>query len=144
IWLIRERARIAAENVALQTRVAELGGALRRTDALLNLKDQRFVVWSADEERPSVVGELPADSGAPDERGAFLAFGRWLMPGSASTLERATAALRADGAGFDIVVETRAAMLIEVQGRRATLHSVLRFTALSDRQREHARLRLDH
>ncbi|HEU5097059.1 MAG TPA: PAS domain-containing protein, partial [Reyranella sp.] len=144
IWLIRERARTAAENVELRTRVAELGSALRRTEALLNLNDQRFVVWSPDDEKSSILGELPDDSGAPEERSAFLAFGRWLMPASASALERAVTALRGSGTGFEIVVETRSGSLLEVQGRKAALHAVARFTALSEKQREHARLRLDH
>jgi hypothetical protein len=52
IALIRERARIAAENVELRGRVADLGAALQRSESLLNLRDQRVVVWSADNRKP--------------------------------------------------------------------------------------------
>lgn len=144
VWLIRERARTAAENVELRTRVAELSTSLRRSDALLNLKDHRIVVWPADAERPSVVGELPPDCGAPADRGAFLAFGRWLTPRSASALERGCEALRDRAITFDLVIETRSGALLEVQGRTATMHSAVRFLALTEARREHARLKLDH
>nr|WP_274423495.1 PAS domain-containing sensor histidine kinase [Chelativorans sp. YIM 93263] len=144
IWLIRERARTAAENDKLRDRVAELSGALSRSEALLNLKDQRTIVWPGGREKPSIFGELPADSGAPLERSAFLAFGRWLMPKSASRLDRATANLRDNGTNFDLVLETRDGVLLEVQGRKSALHSVVRFLALSAVQAEHARLKLDH
>lgn len=143
IWLIRQRARIAAENVALRTRVAELSGALARSEALLNLKDQRLVVWPGDGGRPNVVGELPAESGAPLERSTFLAFGRWLMPRSASALDRAVAGLREKGASFDLVAETREGVLLEVQGRKSALHAVVRFLSLSSTQSENARLKLE-
>src|SRR5690606_38693305 len=137
IWLIRERARTAAENVALRRRVAELGCTLRRPDALLNRNEQRCVVWSPEDEKCSLLGEMTDDSGAPAERSAFLAFGRWLMAGSASALERAVTALRTRGTSFDIVVETRSGALLEVHGRKAVLQAVVRFVALSEKQREH-------
>ncbi|WP_425248652.1 ATP-binding protein [Chelativorans salis] len=144
IWLIRQRARISAENAELRTRVGELSGALSRSEALLNLKDQRVVVWPGDGGRPSVAGELPGETGAPRERSTFLAFGRWLMPKSASALDRAAEALREKGTGFDLVAETRAGVLIEVQGRKSALHAVIRFSSLSAAQAEHARLKLKH
>src|SRR5690606_19860694 len=43
IVLIRERARTAAENVELRTRIADLGATLQRSEALLNLRGQRVV-----------------------------------------------------------------------------------------------------
>lgn len=143
IWLIRERGRTAAQNEELKARVAELSGALSRTEALLNLKDQRILVWSGSG-RPSLLGELPDDSGAPRERGTFLAFGRWLMPKSAAALDQAAAALRDTSAGFDLVVETQKGVLLEVQGRKSALHSMIRFVSLTAAQTEHARLKLEH
>lgn len=144
VWLIRERGRTAAENIDLRTRVAELSASLRRADALLNLRDQRVVVWPQDDGGPELVGSLPGDSGAPEERGAFLAFGRWLTPRSAHALERAATALRDDSRDFDLVVETRNGSLLEVHGRQAALHTAIRFSSLSQAEREHAALKLDH
>src|SRR5690606_38888939 len=119
IFLIRERARTAAENLELRGRVADLNAALQRSEALLNLRDQRVVVWGNERKKPELVGALPTASGAPDERSAFLAFGRWLMPRSAAALEHAIAALRDKGVAFDLVVETQSGTPLEVQGRKS-------------------------
>lgn len=80
IALIRERARISAENVELRNRIADLNASLQRSDALLNLRDQRVVVWASEKQKPELIGALPAETGAPEDRSGFLAFGRWLMP----------------------------------------------------------------
>lgn len=143
IGLIRLRARSVAENADLKARFAELSDALSRAEALLNLKDQRVVVWPTDGGRPSVVGDLPIESGAPLERSTFLAFGRWLDAKSAAALERSLQALRDHGNGFDLVAETNMGTLLEIQGRRSALHSVLRFSSFSALQSEHARLKLE-
>jgi signal transduction histidine kinase len=144
IWLIRERRRIAAENLELRERIAELNAAVQRSDALASVKDQRTVVWSSEQRRPEILGSLPPAPGVPDERSAFLAFGRWLTVRSATTLENAIAALRATGEAFDLVVESQSGVVLDVQGRKAAAHSIVRFQSLTERQREHARLRAEH
>ena len=144
VWLIRERGRIASENLQLRERIAELNAAVQRSDALASVRDQRTVVWSSEHRRPEILGSLPAAPGVPDERGAFLAFGRWLSAGSATAIENAISALRNAGEPFDLVAETRSGIVLEVQGRKAASHSIVRFQSLTERQREHARLRAEH
>ena len=41
IWLIRERARTFDENALLRSKVADLGAALQRAEAMLNLRVAR-------------------------------------------------------------------------------------------------------
>ena len=144
IFLIRERARTAAENVELRGRVADLNAAIQRSEALLNLRDQRVIVWNNDRKKPELIGSLPAESGAPDERASFLAFGRWLMPRSAAALENAVAALRERGTAFDLVIEAQNGAPLEVQGRKSAAHIIVRFLSLSESQRMQARLKLDN
>lgn len=144
IFLIRERARTAAQNVELRGRVADLDAALQRADALINLRDERVVVWTEDADRPELIGALPAEAGAPDDRPGFLAFGRWLAPRSAGILDRSIAALREKGAAFDIVLETHRGTALEVQGRRTARHVVVRFLSLSEPRRLLARLKLEN
>ena len=144
IWLIRERTRIATENADLRSRVADLNAALQRSEALLNLRDQRIVAWSGDNRKPELMGSLPSESGAPEERGAFLAFGRWLSSRSAAALEQAINALREKSNPFDLAVETIAGVPLEVQGRKSAQHSFVRFLSLSETQRSNARLRLEN
>jgi len=144
IWMIRERARIADENVDLRAKVQELGSALQRADALVNTRDQRIIVWDGTQARPDVVGGLPAEMGVPEERAGFLAFGRWLTPTSAAPFERALVTLRDNGIAFDLIVETQAGVLLQAEGRRSAGNTVVRFAAISEIHRSHARLKLDH
>lgn len=145
IWLIRERARTAAENVELRGRVAELGASLQRSESLLNLNDQRVVVWAtAGGGKPDLVGSLPPASGAPEDRSQFLAFGRWIEPRSAAELEHALAALRETGRTFEIIIETQNGSLLEAQGRASAANRVLRLRSLSSAERGFAQLRLEH
>ncbi|MBA3449172.1 MAG: PAS-domain containing protein [Pseudaminobacter sp.] len=144
IALIRERARTAVENGDLRVKIADLNAALQRTDALLNLRDQRLVVWAGDKQKPELIGSLPVETGAPDDRAAFLAFGRWLMPRSAAALDHAVAGLRQNGVAFDLVIESQAGAPLEIQGRKSASHLLVRFTSLSEAQRVQARLKLEN
>jgi signal transduction histidine kinase len=144
IFLIRERARTAAENIELRGRIADLNAAIQRSEALLNLRDQRVIVWNDDRRKPELVGSLPAESGAPDERASFLAFGRWVMPRSAAALENAVAALRERSIAFDLVIEAQNGAPLEVQGRKSASFVIVRFLSLSESQRVQARLKLDN
>jgi len=144
IWVIRERARIADENTELRAKVADLNASLQRNDALLNLKDQRLIVWTTEARRPELVGSLQSMAGVPEERSAFLAFGRWLAPRSAAALDKAIGALRENGEPFDLAVETQSGGFLEIQGRRPTGHAVVRFLSLTKSQTDHARLQVAH
>ena len=144
IWLIRERSRTGAENAALRARVADLNAGLQRSTALINLRDQRIVVWASDKSKPEILGTLPAEVGAPEDRSDFLAFGRWLMPRSAAALEQAVAALRDRSTAFDLVIETHKSAPLEVHGRRTAQHTLVRFVSLSESQRKAAWLTLEN
>ncbi len=144
IVMIRERHRTMAENAQLRARIADVNATLQRSDAILNLRDQRVIVWPGDNQKPELVGTLPPEAGAPEERASFLAFGRWLAPRSAVLLERGIAALREKGIPFDIVAETHGGATLEIQGRKGPSHTLVRFLSLSDMQRAHARLKLEN
>jgi len=144
IFLMRERARSAAENVTLRAKVADLNGAIRRSEALLGLRDQRLIVWNDDHRKPELLGTLPAETGAPEERASFLAFGRWVTSRSAAALENAIAGLRERGAAFELVIEAQNGSPIEVQGRRTTAYAIVRFVSLSESRRQQARLKLEN
>jgi hypothetical protein len=135
VFLIRERARTSSENIALTAKVGDLNASLQRAEALLNLRDQRVVVWASEKKKPELIGALPLESGAPEDRSAFLAFGRWLTPRSAAAIEHAVTALREKGIAFDLVVESHSGAPFEVQGRKSAAHVLVRFLSLSDSHR---------
>lgn len=144
IWLIRERQRTAAENLDLRGKVADLLAEKQVADALLGLRDQRVIAWPRDGSKPEMAGSLMAIPGVPDQRGPFLAFGRWLTPASAAALDRAVDALRAAQRPFDLVVETLSGSLLETQGRSAPGRVFVRFAAADAARQMDARLRLEY
>ncbi len=144
-WMIRERGRADALNEELRNRVSDLASALQRNESLLNLRDQRLVIWARQEEgRAELVGHLPPDCGAPHERSAFLAFGRWLTGRTAAELETAIIALRDNGEPFDMIAASRNGTLIEVIGRLTPHHSIVRFLSVSAMRAEHVALKAEH
>ena len=144
IVLIRERGRTSAENVVLRARIADLNASIQRGDALLNLRDQRLIVWASDRRNVELLGALPADTAAPADRAGFLAFGRWLMPRSAASLDNAVLALREKAVPFDLTIETNTGVPLEVQGRKSAAYVIVRFTSLSESLRAQARLKLEN
>ncbi len=142
MWLIRDRSRMAEENANLRGRVADLNAALQRSESLLNLKNWKLIVWAGKNERPELIGNLPANSGAPEDRSGFLAFGRWLTAHSATALEHAIVGLRDKGRPFDLVCETVTGALLEISGQTSSQHSVVRLSSLTADREEHGRLRI--
>ncbi|WP_245410134.1 sensor histidine kinase [Falsochrobactrum shanghaiense] len=139
-WLIRDRSKIYNENNDLRSKFADLSLTAQRNEALLNLKDQRIVVWDAHGARADLVGQLPFDSGAPQDRSHFLAFGRWLRPQSVIALERAITALREQAHAFDMTVETVNGALLDVHGRTSGSFAIVRFLSLEGVRAERASL----
>lgn len=144
IYLIRQRGAITNDNDGLRNRVAELSTTVRRYDALLNFRDQRIVFWSANAKQAELIGSLPMETGAPDDRGVFMAFGRWLNPQSAGLLDQAIANLRENQKAFDLVVETQTGAPLEIQGRYGSGYALVRFMSSLGSQLEEARLRLEN
>jgi signal transduction histidine kinase len=142
-WLIRERGRIAAENLELRARLVRTDTQRVRAVALLDLSEQRVVLWSGDDQKPDLVGKLPEASGAPEDRSRFLAFGRWLVPESAGLIDRRITELREEKKGFDMVVETMSGAKLAVSGRISSAGTMIRFISLFSHQQELASLKLD-
>jgi signal transduction histidine kinase len=131
IMMMRARQQAESEAVALRAEVADLRAAADRAEALINGEDQRFVAWGAPGEPPLVAGGLPADTGAPSERAAFLAFGTWLQPESAARLDRAVVRLRDHGEKFSVTLATTRERLVEASGRTVGGLALVRFRELT-------------
>ena len=142
-WLIRERSRVVGESEALKRRLADLRATHERMEALVNVSDQRIVVWNGTDERPMLLGSLSKASGAPAERADFLAFGRWLTPDSAIGFEGAVKRLRTRAEAFDLPLVTRSGV-VEAQGRTSGGHAFVRFIELAGERSALARLEAEH
>jgi len=144
LWLIRERGRIARHNEALRARVTALNAQIGKLEALATTEGQRAIIWEDRNQKPVVIGTLDANTGAPEERAAFLAFGRWLEPRSAARIEHLVAELRDEAKPFNDSVETRHGTPLEVVGRTNGSSAVVRFESLSGERASNARLALEH
>jgi len=131
IMMMRARQQAESEAAALRVEVADLKAAADRTEALISGADQRFVVWGAPGEPPLVAGGLPADTGAPADRAAFLAFGTWLQPESAARLDGAIMRLRDHGEKFSVTLATTPQRLVEAAGRTVGGLALVRFGELT-------------
>jgi len=143
-WLIRERGRMSAEANDLRRRLSEMRAVQERSEALINVADQRIVVWSGADASPQVLGRLSPRSGAPEGRAEFLAFGRWLDPDSAISFESALLRLRRSAEAFDLPLMVRGGAVIETQGRTSGGYAFVRFVELGGERMALSRLEAEH
>lgn len=143
-WLIRERRRLEREYQALGLEHADLKARHEHAEALLDVPDQRVVIWRSFDDTPICRGALPASVQTPPDAVAFTAFGSWMKPDSATSFEQAVGRLRQRAEGFDLTVETRNGSMIDVQGRASGSHAFVRFISLSGDRAALAGLEAEH
>ncbi len=135
ILLLRTRARAAAERAAYRSEIDVLRASLGDARTLLLSEPQVLIVWPADRREPELVGDaallLPEESPA-----RILEFESWLAPDAVTAINKALAALRANGEGFSATVTTRQGRQIEAIGRAVGGRAVLRLRDLSPIERE--------
>ncbi len=143
-WLIRERRRLAKSHQSLVVTHADLRSRFDQAQALLDVPDQRVIVWSGWNEKPTSHGALPRASGAPEDDAAFVAFERWMQVQSVKPFQEAIGRLRERAEGFDLTIETVTGALIEAQGRASGSHAFVRFISLSGERAALASLENQH
>ncbi|NLS05904.1 PAS domain-containing protein [Rhizobium sp. P32RR-XVIII] len=141
LWLVRQRGNLESESREIRSALSDAHQRISQYQALIADKNRRIVVWNGNE-RPELLGQLPVETGAPQD-GDFLAFGRWLKPRSASELERAIDLLRSGAQSFDMVVETNREEILEAQGRVSGGRAFVRFVALNNLRAELAELKIE-
>ncbi|MEL6744850.1 MAG: hypothetical protein AAFO68_05205, partial [Pseudomonadota bacterium] len=130
-WLIRERRQLDQRQGELALENADLRSRYERAQALLNIPDQRIVIWDGREEGPLCRGSLPPIAGTPEQESAFVAFGTWMTALSAQAFEQSVERLRKHAEAFDLTVESKGGGLLEAQGRASGSHAFVRFISLS-------------
>ena len=143
VWLVRQRGNIESERLELRSALADARQEISRYEALIADKNRRIVVWDGRTGKPEFLGQLPGETGAPQNNSDFLAFGRWLKAPSAIELERSIEGLRYDARSFDVVVETQRGEVLEVQGRLSGGRAFARFVALNNLRAELAELKIE-
>jgi len=141
LWSVRQRGNIETESREMRTALSDAQQRISQYQALIADKNRRIVIWDGNE-RPELLGQLPAETGAPQDN-EFLAFGLWLKPRSASELDRAIDRLREAAQSFDMVVETNRDEILEAQGRVSGGRAFVRFVALNNLRAELAELKIE-
>jgi signal transduction histidine kinase len=135
-WTRRERELAAALDV--------LRGAHDRAEVLLNAERQLIITWDGHGE-PVVEGDVglafQGERPASGAAGRVLAFGAWLLPADAASVEAALEALRARGTGFSLSLRTQTGRSIDAQGQAVAGRALLRLRETSPERREIADLR---
>ncbi|MEO0547421.1 MAG: ATP-binding protein [Pseudomonadota bacterium] len=143
-WLIRERRQLDQRQGELALENADLRSRYERAQALLNIPDQRIVIWDGREEGPLCRGSLPPIAGTPEQESAFVAFGTWMTALSAQAFEQSVERLRKHAEAFDLTVESKGGGLLEAQGRASGSHAFVRFISLSGDRAALAALESQH
>ncbi len=143
-WVIRDRNKIANENEALKRNLADARVRNHINESLININDQRLIVWNSPDDKPSVMGQLDKTPGAPADPKKFMQYGKWLTPESAASLEIFVDRLRQDATSFDVPLETKDGGMVESQGRTSGSHAFVRFIELSEEREQHAKLSREH
>ena len=143
-WLIRERRQLEETNRQSALELADLRARHERAQALLDVPDQRVVIWEGRNEAPVCRGTLPDNTAAPNDPLQFIAFGTWMNSRSAQSFAVAVERLRDHAESFDLTVETKTGTVIEVQGRASGSHAFVRFISLSGDRAALATLEAQH
>ena len=143
-WLIRERNRVADDNRQLRQSVSSYKATNERNEALVNVADQRVVLWNGAEDTPIVLGSLSPASSAPKSKSEFLGFGKWIKSSSCKTFEAALVGLRKKADAFDMPLQTKDGGVIEAQGRTSGAYAFVRFIELDGERAALAHLEAEH
>ena len=141
--LLRQRNKLDVEVRELRSAYSDSQQKISRYQTLIADKNRRTVIWEGHNGKAELLGQLPAETGAPQQDPDFLAFGRWLKPHSASEVERAIEALRLNAKSFDLVVETQRGEVLEVQGNLYGGRAYAHFVALDNLRAELAELKIE-
>ncbi|HEX8048275.1 MAG TPA: ATP-binding protein, partial [Rhizobium sp.] len=142
VWMVRQRGNLESESREIRTALSDANQRISQYQALIADKNRRIIIWDGQNARPELLGQLPAETGAPQDN-EFLAFGRWLKSWSAGELEKAIDKLRGSGQSFDMVVETNRDEILEAQGRISGGRAFVRFIALNNLRAELAELKIE-
>ncbi|HEX2554389.1 MAG TPA: ATP-binding protein [Microvirga sp.] len=121
----RERRRALRRERRLLAEIDSLRGAEDRVALLMGSERQALLTWGGREAAPRFEGDPTlAGEGATGKR--VLAFGSWLAPADAGTLEKALDLLRERGEAFHLTARTLGAGFVEAEGRTVGGRAILR------------------
>ena len=143
VMLVRTRSRATQSEIAAREEIIALKADVDRSHALLLAEPQVIVAWAAGGDKPEIFGDttMVTPVSAPHR---VLAFGTWLEPAQARTMERLVEALRNEGASFSTALTTLSGRSMEVEGRAIGGRAVLRLRDVGGVRRDLTELSIQH
>ncbi len=120
-----EQRRWAMRENAMREELAELRGAHDRAEILAGSESQLVVSWDGREAEPRIEGDPSALGGGVGAR-RLLAFGAWLTPVDAASIEAAVGRLRERGEAFRMTLKANGDRYVDAEGRALGGRAILR------------------
>ncbi len=141
--LVRTRGKAAQAEIAAREEIVALKADVDRVHALLLAEPQIIVAWVAGDNDPKIFGDvtLVTPASAPHR---VLAFGTWLDPAQARTMERFVASLREEGESFSTSLTTLSGRPMEAEGRAIGGRAVVRLRDVGGVRRDFAEISTRH
>jgi signal transduction histidine kinase len=143
VMLVRTRASAAQKEIVARAEIIALKADVDRAHALLLGEPQVIVAWPAGRDKPEIFGDttMVTPVSAPHR---VLAFGTWLEPAQARTMERLVQGLREEGESFATAVVSLSGRPMEAEGRAVGGRAIMRLRDVSGVRREFAELSTQH
>jgi signal transduction histidine kinase len=143
VMLVRTRSRAAQSEIAAREEIIALKADVDRAHALLLAEPQVIVAWAAGGDKPEIFGDtsMVTPVSAPHR---VLAFGTWLEPAQARTMERLVEALRDEGGSFSTALTTLSGRPMEAEGRAIGGRAVLRLRDVGGVRRDLTELSIQY
>lgn len=146
--LIRERSRIANENLKLTDSLSNMRAKFDLNEALINVDDQCIILWNGQDGEPNVMGSLAMLALDEDNKASsqtnLVDFEKWIAVQSLPTFQANLKELRDNATPFDMSVVTCSDNVLESQGRVSGAYAFIRFTELGKEREEFARTKSEH
>ncbi len=124
---------------ALNIELAALRAKLDRAELFFAADAQIVMAWAGRSVEPVIEGDLSLVADASNPRRA-LAFGSWLPPDAAQSLDACVARLRERGESFECALTGLSGRQLEIEGRPINGFAVLRIRDVSGERQEIMRL----
>jgi len=134
VVMIRSRRNAGRHDPGTRDDTLALQAEVDRFKQLFLSDPQVLVTWAAADDRPEILGDTSVVVAGNPER--VLAFGAWLEPAAAQSIEQAVTSLRGEGRGFIMTLTTSAGRPLEATGRAVGGRAVLRLRDVSGIERD--------
>jgi len=136
IILVRTRAAAAEADASARAQITAYKSEVDRIHALLLSEPQVLITWpAAAYQDAEIIGDTSIIMPSPVP-GRVLAFGTWLDPEQARSMDRAVEALRARGEAFALSLLTTLGHHVEAEGRAIGGRAMLRLRNMSGVERD--------